>query len=323
MAGLGVVVNPRSRRNRGRADPAEAVKRLVGDHGIVREAGDRESLHAAAIALRDAGIDLLAVHGGDGTNGVVLTALREVWGGRPLPRLAPLRGGTMNTVANGLGVPRGRPEALLRDLVSALDDGRPLETRPTGTLDVAGRLGFLFGTGVIHGFLAEYYGRGRPYPTPLTAVETLAAAAGSALVQGRVIRRMAERCRAALVVDGERIDVRDWLFVGAGTAPQLGLGFEPFHLAKGDPTSFHLLAATAPPSRFVWNLPRLYRGRGIREGDGFERLAREVVLEVEGAEARYMVDGDLDRSPSPLRVGMGPVLEVVVGTGGPPRSAVG
>jgi diacylglycerol kinase family enzyme len=312
VAVLGVVVNPRSRRNRGNSGAVEAVRGDVGDLGLVRESGSAESLRAAARDFREAGVDLVLVHGGDGTNGLVLAAVLEAWGDRPLPRFGLLRGGTMNTVANGLGVPRGRPGALLGGVVSAVREGRPLRTRKTGTLDAGGRLGFLFGAGVIHGFLAEYYDRGDPHPTPLTAVETLGVAIGSALVQGKTIRRMSERLRAAITLDGERFERQGWLFVGAGTAPQLGLGFKPFQRSVEDPTRFHALGAWAPPPRFVGSLPGLWRGHGMREGHGIERVAREMVLETDTDVVRFMVDGDLVEAPAPLRVVLGPVLDVVI-----------
>lgn len=273
--------------------------------------GDPTTLSAAAHAIAAADTEVVAISGGDGTGSMVLTALRAAFGARPLPRLALLRGGTMNTVANGVGVPRGKPHALLAGLLRARASGGALQTVEHRTLDIGGRLGFLFGLGVIHGFLDEYYRRGRPYPTPLTAVETLSVAIGSAMIGGRTIRRISERLHASLVVDGEPIPDADFLAIGAGTTPELGLGFRPFQLATPGADGFHLIGITCSAPKLAANLPRLYGGRGMADGDGFDRLARELIVSAQRADIPYMVDGDLDTATSPLRVSLGPRVHIV------------
>lgn len=325
MGQIAVIVNPHSRRNRGARSPVDELERIVGRQGSVYRCGDPESLASAAEELASCDLAAVAISGGDGTNSMVLTALRAVWGDRPLPPLAMLRGGTMNTVANGLGIPKGKPASLLARLVADVDAGRPLTTTTRRAMEIGGvdadtspprprRLGFLFGLGVIHGFLDEYYRRGRPYPTPVTAVETLGVAIGSAMVGGPTIRRISERLRASLVVDGEAIEAREFLAIGAGTSPALGLGFRPFHYAQEGAEGFHLLAITCSAPRLAANLPRLHASRGIAPGDGFDRLARELLITTEDAEIPYMVDGDLATATSPLRVALGPEVRVVVGS---------
>jgi hypothetical protein len=56
---------------------------------------------------------------------------------------------------------------------------------------LATKYGFNFGTGVVCGFLSEYYAYGQP-PNPLVAAKTLLRGVGSAAVGGNMIRRMAE-----------------------------------------------------------------------------------------------------------------------------------
>ena len=63
---------------------------------------------------------VLGIAGGDGTNHVTITGFLEVWEDEPLPPLAFLRGGTFNTVANAVGVPRGRPDGILARLIRKL-----------------------------------------------------------------------------------------------------------------------------------------------------------------------------------------------------------
>lgn len=318
MGDVAVIVNPRSRKNRGRDGSFESLERAAQGRATLYVCDDPASLRDAAQRIARTAPVAVAISGGDGTGSMVLTALRDAFGERPLPSIAMLRGGTMNTVANGVGVPRGRPEALLAGLVANLATQAPLATVTRRTLDIGGRVGFLFGVGVIHGFLSEYYARGKPYPTPLTAVQTLSAAIGSAMIGGATIQRIGQRFAASLVIDGEAVDAHDFLAIGAGTSPELGLGFRPFHLSDAADDGFHLLGITCSAPKLAANLPRLYRGRGIAEGDGLDRLARDVRITADGdAPIRYMVDGDLDTAASPLCVSLGPRVHIVTS---PPAS---
>src|SRR5580693_9687084 len=109
MSGIGVVLNPKSRHNL--RDPGAALRlsRRLGDYGVLRTAQSVEELYRIAEDFRRFDIDVLAISGGDGTNHVTLTGFLDVYGGAMIPRVALLRGGTMNTVANSVGI-RGKPE---------------------------------------------------------------------------------------------------------------------------------------------------------------------------------------------------------------------
>src|SRR5580704_18926574 len=128
MSGIGVVFNPRSRRNLGDPSAARRLADALGDHGVVREAHSRDELHRIAEDFANLGIEVLGISGGDGTNHVTITGFLDVYGARALPQLAFLRGGTMNTVANSVGISEGKPEGLLGRLIRAYAEraSRPL-----------------------------------------------------------------------------------------------------------------------------------------------------------------------------------------------------
>ena len=311
-----VIINPHARRNRGRdREVAEALQCVLGDQGQVHTCGDAQSLRAAMIASRDAGVSVLAICGGDGTNGIVIGAAEAAFGTDAIPRIALLRGGTMNTTATGLGVPRGRPTGLLSTLVANVRANRELTVVRRPLLRGGDRLGHLFGTGLVVTYLEEYYGRGRSHPTPWTAFTTLMSTAGSAAIQGPLIRRMVSRERLELTIDGEVVPTDGYLTVTAGTVPQMGLGFAPFHRCADDPERFHVLGITASATAFLRDLFRFRTGRGLLPHHGFSRLAKEVVLRpAEGAEdLGVMMDGDAMRAPAPFTLSLGPTVDVIVG----------
>src|SRR5262245_4832512 len=182
MPGIGVIFNPRSGRNVRDPRAAGRLARTLGDHGVLREATSIDELYRVAEDFRRLQIDVLGISGGDGTNGVTITGFLDVYEGSALPQLAFLRGGTMNTVANSLGIRRGRPEGLLDRLARAYVEraSRPLQNVERHVMRLRGdaartisgnsapplaeKYGFLFGTGVVYGFLAEYYRGGDPNP---------------------------------------------------------------------------------------------------------------------------------------------------------------
>jgi hypothetical protein len=329
LSGIGVVLNPKSRRNLRDPRAASRLARTLGDHGVVREARSIDELYRIAEDFRRDDIDVLAISGGDGTNHVTLTGFIDVYGGATMPQVALLRGGTMNTVANSVGVTRGRPEGVLGRLL--LDYARratlPLENverhvMRIGPADGASRdrahYGFLFGTGVVHGFLAEYYRDGEP--TPLVAAKTLARAIGSTLVGSEMIKRMARPFRGTVVLEGgtgsaaceTRWSERDYLAIAAGTISHIGLNFQPFHRYAERPGAFHILGIHASPVAFVQELPRIHRCEPMRPGKTYEAVATRAIVHSADGVMRYMIDGDLHETDGDLEVTIGPRVRLVV-----------
>ncbi len=313
MVKIGVIANPRSRYLRHHPEIVGVLEDLIRGRGRLATTESHADVARIAREFRDAGVDILAIAGGDGTVGITVAGFREVYGDHELPPLALLRGGTMNTVANSLGVPRGRPRQLLGKLIHATRGGRSLETVARSTIDVAGRLGFLFGTGVFRNFLFEYYQRGRGDPSAVTAAATIGHAAISAFLGGTYVSRITAPDELDLIVDGERLGARHYMAVCAGTVTEVGLGFTPFYLADQQHDAFHLLRLYGGPAEVVRELGRVWFGRPLRPRSGDGRAARSVTIEgSEGATIRYMVDGDLYEATGKLELRAGPVVRIVV-----------
>jgi len=319
MAGIGVIVNPKSRRNLRDPGAALRLERKLGDHGVLRRAGSIEELYRIAEDFRRLDIDVLAISGGDGTGHVTLTGFLDVYGGAMVPQVALLRGGTMNTVANSVGVPRGGPEGLLARLVGAYArrallplagvERRVMCVRPEGG---RAQYGFLFGTGVVHGFLAEYYRSGAA--TPWVAATTLARGIGSAAVGGPMIRRMAAPFRGSVALDdGTTWPERDYLTIAAGSIADIGLRFRPFHRFAERDGAFHVLGIHTSPLGFVAELPRIQRCRPMRSGKAYDAVSTRAVLSSHTGRFDFMIDGDLHVSQGTrLEIAMGPKVRLLV-----------
>ncbi len=230
----------------------------------------------------------------------------------------------MNTVANSVGVRPGKPEGLLGRLIQEYAqratapllgvERHVMHVKPLDPAAArgAGHYGFLFGTGVVHGFLAEYYRDGEP--TPLVAAQTLARGIGSALVRGEMIRRMAQPFRGSVTLDdGTRWEERDYLAVAAGTIEHIGLNFKPFYRYDQRPGAFQVLGIHASPVGFVKELPRIHKSRPMRSEKTYDALSSRMVVRSADGQMRYMIDGDLHSARGEVAVSIGPRVRLVTG----------
>jgi diacylglycerol kinase (ATP) len=335
MPGIGVVLNPKSRRNL--RDPGAALRlaRQLGDHGIVRPVHSIDELHRAAEDFKVLDIDVLGISGGDGTNHVTITGFLDVYAPdieqhdgmvSPLPQIAFLRGGTMNTVANSVGVRHGRPEGLLGRLIRAYAERatmplanverrvmriQPSSTRGDGPGRSRANYGFIFGTGIIYGYLAEYYRSGEP--SPVVAAKTLARAIGSTLVGGEMIRRMAKPFRGSVTLDdGTEWPERDYLSVAGATIDQIGLSFKPFHRSEERDGAFHLLGIHGSAFQLVCDLPRIHARQPMRDGRAYDGTAERATIRSADGVMRYTIDGDLHEEAGAIEISTGPKVKIVL-----------
>jgi diacylglycerol kinase family enzyme len=320
MGGIGIVNNPRAARNRRDPGTGARLARLLGDGGLVRDAATPESLAGALADLRAAGVDTLAINGGDGTCHVALSAAVTAWAGAPLPRLLVLRGGTMNTLAGNHGL-TGGPEEILEAELRRRRAGVPpaLLERDLLRIEADGGPplhGFLFGTGAAVTFLDRFYGGGRP--SPLRAWLLVARAAGSALVGGPFGQSLTRRELLRISSDGDEWADQAYLALLAGTVPSLGLGFRALSRSAEQPGFFHAVGVHGTLPQVVRLLPRVHRGAPWRRRAALDVVARE--LTAEGDAIRFMVDGDLFPPARLLRLSTGPAVQVL---GPPPRAPRG
>jgi diacylglycerol kinase family enzyme len=305
-ARIGVIANLHSRAHR--CDPAhrQDLARALGDRGTIAMTQSLSDVRSASDALRTAGVDVIAISGGDGTIAHTLTIVLDVYRAAPLPRIAFLRGGTVNTIARGLGITLDGREMIRR----ILTDRTRIDRRHV--LEIDNRNGFMFGSGAVASFCQAYYETGSP--SVAMSAWLLARAVGSTFVNGAFSRRLMARFRARVTVDGQRWPIDDFTAVMAGTVPQFGLGSRPFYRCDERSGHFALLGIHCGAAGLVLELPRVFRGVGMSERKVIDMVAREMVIQSD-APFHYVVDGDVFRSEGTLQVRTGPRLELLVPDG--------
>jgi diacylglycerol kinase (ATP) len=298
-----IIVN----RNAGsmRRDPrlADRMRRMCGRDVALHVTESLHDLHDAAGAAADEGATTVGVLGGDGTASHTLTALWHAYGDRPRPKIAFLRGGTMNTVASSMGISHHGPRELLGRTLSH----KPRRSRSRPVMLIGDRLGFLFGTGIWYGFIAESYKNGQP--TRMTNASVLGRAIASAAVNGETFARIAQPTEIGVRFEGGSWEPRPYLTVAAGTVADAGFGFRPFHRVFDTERGFQLLAIKGGPLDVLRDLPRVWLGRGFAGPTAYQSVTPWAELHSPSGTFGYSVDGDVCSAQGSLRIELGPVFE--------------
>lgn len=307
MPGIGVINNPHSRKNRKNPEWMQSLGYILGTTGtsVATEAIDDVDEMASLFCEQD--VDILAINGGDGSNSVALTAIIRAYDGRTLPKIALLRGGTMNIAANSCGI-RGTPSGLMINLVNKYREGLPFETTWRDTLKVEDRYGFVFGNGFIHDFLEQLYEKGK---SAWGATKLLGRGVASSMVGGKFAKTMFKGVSARITVDGEVLPYENLAAMAASTVAQIGLSFKAFHRWDEKPYSFHLIAVLCSPFALASSFPKIYMGKKIADEKMLDIVAHELVLETKGSMG-YTLDGENFKTENRLVVSTGPRLEIIV-----------
>ncbi len=304
MSGIGVILNPHSRSNRRNPERIRRLAFIVGDKGSCHATQDVLDVPRIAEEFAQRQIEVIGISGGDGTIHHVISTLISVYGDRPLPMIALLRGGTINNVSNALKI-QGTPESVLSRLILKYHENEPFETAALHCLNVNGRYGFLFGNGLVFNFIREYIERGEGGVR--NVVGMLAKSIGSSLFHTRYMLQCARRFDAKVTVDGEEWPWKNYIVLDAGAVEPLGFGFRPFYRAREQPGHFHMMGLSMRPRDILSGLWNIWRAKATGSEHYLESLAQEVVIELAEPQG-YTIDGEIYPPVESITLRCGPQL---------------
>lgn len=310
MSGIGIILNPYSRSNRKNPDRIKHLGFIVGDKGSCHSTDTLGHVRELAHEFKEKKIDVLGISGGDGTNHKTLTTFLDVYGEEPLPRIALLRGGTMNNLANQLGI-KGAPEKILSNLILKYHENEPFIEKKINMINVNGLYGFLFGMGLISRFI-DVYQNVESGPTPARAAWLLARASISSVFNGRFAQHLCERFDCKITVDGQEMPFKNYMMIFAGTMETLGFNFRPLYRATSIEGQFQTVGISATGRQLLMTFPRALLALPSRSENYTDEMGKRAMFELEKPMS-YTIDGDAPESPSDrIEITTGPLLTCIV-----------
>ena len=307
MPGIGLISNPYSRKNR--KNPARLQKLIdhAPDKDLVKLPDSFEKMDEAMEFFKSKNIEILAVNGGDGTVHVALCSLIKIYGNKPLPKLAILKGGTMNQTATNLRI-RGNSISIFKRVVNVMKKGKGLKTKKLSLLKANDKYGFIFGNGAVCSFMDVYHRSGDP--SPLVAGKAVLSLVGSIIVRGPIYKEVFSPTIQDITVDNFNFGKQPYLATLISTIPEVGLGFKLMHRATSDYTKAHMIAFH-DKAKIICQIPRAWLGRSLPADICDDTIGKRFVIERDRP-FKYTLDGDFYTSSGSLVINTGPVMDIIV-----------
>jgi len=337
---IGVITNPNSRKNRNRPDRADRLRRIVGDFGEVHSTRSIDSIKPVLRDFLRKRARYWVADGGDGALHWMLRMGMEVlqedeFTGQAftLPMTLPTKGGTIDFVANNVGI-EGDAEGILATLRRNVERNTLIEETEVDSMVIDGvqlvdgalvpfrTYGFASAAGGVgQRFYAKYYDD--PDPNPRTIVKVVANTVASAPIALSPLSRLPlgawksyakeifEPTACKVTLDGMKLPGDR--FTGVHIASMsINLGNVLRFFGKADqPGLMNAIVGTPSPWTIIRNLPRMARGDEMRGRNILDRPCREMILEASGGELLApIIDGEFYRNVKKVAFRIGPRVRI-------------
>ena len=337
---IGVITNPNSRKNRNRPDRADRLRRIVGDFGEVHSTSSVESIKPVLRDFLRKRARFWVADGGDGALHWMLRMGMEVlqedeFNGAAftLPMTLPTKGGTIDFVANNVGI-EGDAEGILAALRHNVECNTRIEDTEVDSMVIDGiqlvdgvevpfrTYGFASAAGGVgQRFYAKYYDD--PDPNPRTIMKVVANTVASAPIAlsplsrlplgawKRYAKEVFEPTTCTVTLDGMKLPGDR--FTGVHIASMsINLGNVLRFFGKADqPGLMNALVGTPSPWGIIRNLPRMARGQEMRGRNILDRPCREMAVEACGDDLLApIIDGEFYRNVKKLAFHIGPRVRI-------------
>ncbi len=337
---IGVITNPNSRKNRNRPDRAERLQRIVGSLGEVHETSSIESIKPVLREFLRKQARYWVADGGDGALHWMLRMGMEVLQedefvgtDTRLPVTLPTKGGTIDFVANNVGI-KGDAEGILGSLRRSVEHGARIEETEVDSMRIDGiqvidgvetpfrTYGFASAAGGVgQRFYSKYYDHADPNPrTIMQIVANTVASAPIALTPlsklplgnlSTFAKEMFEPTACKVTLDGMRLPGN--AFTGVHVASMsINLGNVLRFFGKADvPGLMNAIVGTPSPWAIIRNIPRMARGEEMRGRNILDRPCREMTMEAVGDELMApIIDGEFYRNVKRIEFRTGPRVRI-------------
>lgn len=306
MKQIGIIINPFAKSIRkSRRDMPALFRSLGGEYADVRLSDSLEQVDEILNDFKKNNMRYIGTSGGDGTIHHVVSRMINIYKPNPTPPLLILKGGTMDNIARTIDL-KSKGPAILKRLVAALEQGKPVQTFKRDTMKIGERYCFLFGAGLTTNFLNAVYEGEKGTIKNLKVIFR-------ALSEGLRDKRdsaLFKRLNAKVLIDGKPLPFEEILAILSGTVEKVGMGFTPLPRGNEREGTFHIIISGEKPIEGVKQFFRIKKGIPMKGAFNFNGLVS--TLSIESREPfQYTMDGDLFDCSSKLLVEMGPQIELV------------
>ena len=309
MAGIGIISNPHSKLNKKNPERHNYLSYIAGKEGFVAVTKSLEDLEKVALDLKESGVKIIAINGGDGTIAHTLTAIIRAWKGAPLPQIALLRGGTINVLAQNLGI-HGTPEEILFRLIEGYSRGALTRSTKIHCMHVEGVYGFLFANGTCANFLEEFY---KNKSGKLGSVMLLLKVVFSRFFNKEFFLSIASLAKTE-VWNQDKIVLpqHDSLSTLAATIPRMPLGPKLFPKAGKEGEEIQCISYVCSPDKSLFPVLKDVLLSPNRQTDVKIISSGRSLTIVTSIPVRYSLDGELYPKCEKVTLELGPEIEFVL-----------
>lgn len=337
---IGVITNPNSRKNRNRPERVERLQRIVGRMGEVHQTSSVDSIKPVLRDFLRKRARYWVADGGDGALHWMLRMGMEVLqedefaeSSVTLPVTLPTKGGTIDFVANNVGI-EGDAEGILATLRRHLEHGATIEETEVDSMVIDGiqikdgeevafrTYGFASAAGGVgQRFYSKYYAD--KDPNPRTIVKVIANTIASTPIALSPLSKLPfgqwrtyakdifapTPCKITLdgmVLPGDS-------FTGVHIASMsINLGNVLRFFGKADqPGLMNAIVGTPSPWAVIRNVPRMARGQEMIGRNILDRPCRTMILDATGSELMEpIIDGEYYRNVKRLEFRVGPRVRI-------------
>lgn len=309
MPGIGIISNPHSKLNRKNPQRHEYLTYIAGEEGHVAVTQTLEDLAKVASDFKEHGIKILAINGGDGTISQTLTAFIKAYDGAPLPKIAILRGGTINVLAENLGI-KGSPEQVLYRLIERHSINNLTVTRKISTICIEGQHGFLFGNGTTAGFLELFYkNKTGPLGSILLGVKIIL----SKIFGTKLYKKTVKAIETSAEVDDRTVEKHPAIATFIASIPRMPLGFNLFPKTYENSQTAQLVSYIGSAEKDIYKILFDFFIRPSKPSDvKISHCGRNFLVKCEDTNP-YTLDGELFYpKTTEVNVQLGTELEFII-----------
>ena len=301
MLRLGIISNPFAKMNKNHPEHNTQMWYTLANEGLYKVTHSLAELEKVCQEFADRKINLVGIVGGDGSMGLVLSNLLKAYRNEPrLPKILLLKGGTINFLASNLGI---QTSALtcLNDTLFFIKKNLSLYETPVRTIEVNGRLGFIFAGGIASAFLEEFY---KNKTNAFGAVLSV----GKYLLDGICAGKINGSYKKIVTPQSFTIQTHptplwskkslphnqeSYTLVFASTVPRLPLNLNLFKKITLKDQSAEMLAITESGGALLKGTLQAFMGRDITSFRGVDSVIFEEATIQSEFKLGYSLDGDL------------------------------